>query len=88
MSIKSVQNNQALAKDFSKIEDNEIISSWKDTYASSGISSHISDFVQVPTFGCFKDQRKMHFQNNEKCIEKTWSTGGETGGIMETGFGS
>ena len=70
---------ESLAKAFTKIENNEIVSSWKDAYASSGINSHISDFIQIPTFGCFKDQRKMAFSNKEECIEKIWSIGGKTG---------
>jgi uncharacterized protein YbjT (DUF2867 family) len=70
---------EALERAFSKIENNEIVSSWKDAYASSGISSPISDFIQVPTFGCFKDQRKKKFKNREVCIDKVWSIGGRTG---------
>jgi uncharacterized protein YbjT (DUF2867 family) len=70
---------EALERAFSKIGNNEIVSSWKDAYASSGISSPISDFIQVPTFGCFKDQRKKKFKNREVCIDKVWSIGGRTG---------
>src|SRR5210317_1765387 len=70
---------ESLAKAFTKIENNEIVSSWKDAYASSGINSHISDFIQIPTFGCFKDQRKMAFSNRDECVEKIWSIGGKTG---------
>jgi uncharacterized protein YbjT (DUF2867 family) len=79
LEIKPVHYKEALSKAFSKIENNEIISSWKDAYASSGISSHISDFIQVPSFGCFKDQRKMDFKSKEQCVEKIWSIGGTTG---------
>ena len=69
----------ALKKAFAKIESNGIVSSWKDAYASSGLKSHISDFIQVPRFGCFRDVRKMHYENQEKCIEKVWSIGGVNG---------
>jgi len=70
---------ESLAKAFSKIENNEIISSWKDAYISSGMNINISDFIQVPTFGCFKDKRERAFTNREKCIQKIWSIGGENG---------
>ncbi len=79
LSVTPISYREALAKAFSKIENNEIISSWKDAYASSGMRSHISDFIQVPTFGCFIDTRKMAFQNREACIDKIWSIGGRTG---------
>ena len=79
LDIQPVHYKKALSKAFSKIENNEIVSSWKDAYASSGINSHISDFIQVPSFGCFKDQRKMNFKNKQQCVEKIWSIGGTTG---------
>lgn len=74
---KSYKDSLAMA--FSKIENNEIISSWKDSYSSSGIKINISDFIQVPSFGCFKDERRLQFQNREECINKIWSIGGQTG---------
>jgi len=79
LGVSPLSYKESLLKAFAKIESNEIVSSWKDAYASSGISSHISDFIQIPTFGCFKDQRKMEFDNREDCIEKIWSIGGQTG---------
>lgn len=69
----------ALQKAFSKIENNDIISSWKDAYASSGLKSNISDFTQVPSFGCFKDQRSKAFDNEATCVNKIWSIGGKKG---------
>lgn len=62
-----------------KIENNAILSSWKDSYASSGISFDISDFIEVPTFGCFIDKRECQINNRDFCIDKIWSIGGETG---------
>ncbi|WP_107037265.1 SDR family oxidoreductase [Brumimicrobium mesophilum] len=79
LNITPITYIEALNKAFTKIENNEIISSWKDAYSSSGLKSHISDFIQVPTFGCFKDLRKMPFADREKCIEKVWGIGGKNG---------
>ena len=79
LEVTPLSYKESLSKAFAKIKNNEIISSWKDAYASSGFSSHISDFIEIPTYGCFKDQRKMPFKNKEDCIEKIWSIGGETG---------
>ncbi|MFT7613214.1 MAG: hypothetical protein ACI9J3_002184 [Parvicellaceae bacterium] len=69
----------ALDEAFNKIESNEIVSSWKDAYASSGMDMNISDFIKVPSFGCYKDERKRDYQNKEKSIQRIWSIGGETG---------
>lgn len=69
----------ALKKAFTKIEGNEILSSWKDAYSSSGLNFNISEFVQVPTFGCFKDNRTRTIENREACIDRIWRIGGKTG---------
>jgi len=64
---------------FNKIENNEIVSSWKDAYVSSEMSINISDFINVPSYGCFKDKRRKSFHNQENCVNKIWSIGGNTG---------
>lgn len=79
LGIKPTGYREALEKAFSTIESNEIISSWKDSYSSSGISFNVSDFIEVPTFGCFVDSRKSKMANRELCRQKIWSIGGETG---------
>jgi len=79
LGIEPIAYKQALKKAFQKIQSNEIISSWKDSYVSSGINFNVSDFVKVPAFGCFVDKRKRKFINRELCLNKIWSIGGETG---------
>lgn len=79
LNIKPISYREALKKAFNKIENNTIISSWKDSYSSSGINFDISDFIKVPTFGCFIDQRIMEMENRESCLDKIWSIGGENG---------
>ncbi len=79
LGVTPISYNESLRRAFSKIESNEILSSWKDSYSSSGISFNISDFIQVPSFGCFKDSRTRSFENREVCITKIWSIGGDTG---------
>ena len=64
---------------FSKIERNEVVSSWKDAFISSNSSFNISEFIEVPTFGCFKDERTRAFEDLERTKEKIWSIGGENG---------
>ncbi len=69
----------SIEKAFNKIENNAIVSSWKDSYSSSGIDFEVSDFIEVPTFGCFIDKRSSSIENKEECLSKIWSIGGETG---------
>lgn len=79
LGIQPISYKQALKKAFDKIESNEIVSSWKDSYVSSGIYFNVSNFIKVPTYGCFTDKRKRKFNNRESCLNKIWSIGGETG---------
>lgn len=79
LGIQPISYNEALEKAFNKIDSNEIVSSWKDSYSSSGISFDISEFIKVPTFGCFIDKRTQKIQNHETSINKIWSIGGQTG---------
>jgi hypothetical protein len=79
LNIAPLDYRKALNRAFNKIENNEIISSWKDSYSSSGLNFSISEFIQVPSFGCFKDDRSRKFENRELSIEKIWSIGGKTG---------
>lgn len=71
--------HDAVQRAFSKIEENNVVSSWKDAFVSSDLRFNISDFIQVPTFGCFKDVRKASIQSRAECIRKIWSIGGRNG---------
>ncbi len=79
LDIKPLNYKESLKSAFRKIENNEIVSSWKDAYSSSGITFGISEFIQVPTYGCFKDIQKRQIENLEDCKAKIWKIGGETG---------
>ncbi|MFK8013264.1 MAG: SDR family oxidoreductase [Marinicellaceae bacterium] len=79
LNIMPISYQLALEKAFAKIESNEIMSSWKDSYSSSGIEFNISDFIKVPSFGCFVDERKLAIINREATINNIWRIGGKTG---------
>ena len=79
LNIKPISYQMSLERAFSKIERNEVVSSWKDAFISSGFNFNISEFIQVPTFGCFKDIKEKPFTSQKECINKIWSIGGENG---------
>lgn len=79
LGIKPITYRESLMKAFSKIESNEIVSSWKDAMSSGTMEIEISDFINVPSFGCFKDQREMKYDNLDTTIQKVWSIGGQGG---------
>lgn len=79
LGVNPLSYKDALKKAFNKIESNDILSSWKDAYSSSGLDFNISEFIEVPSFGCFKDNRVSAFENRTDCINKIWAIGGATG---------
>ncbi|MDC3394885.1 SDR family oxidoreductase [Flavobacteriales bacterium] len=79
LNIKPEQLESCLQKAFSKIENNQIISSWKDSFISGNMNMNISNFINVPTFGCFKDVRERSHENLENCLDRIWQIGGKKG---------
>ena len=69
----------ALDRAFRKIEANNIVSSWKDAQISGVKKFNISDFIKIPSFGCFKDIRKRKITSSKKILKKIWSIGGKNG---------
>lgn len=79
LNILPTSYDDAIRIAFTKIEHNEIASSWKDSIVSSRFDSNLSRFITVPEFGCYKDSRKIEIKNPQKILEKIWAIGGDTG---------
>jgi uncharacterized protein YbjT (DUF2867 family) len=79
LDIEPMSYQLSLERAFSKIESNEVVSSWKDAFISSSFNLNLSEFIQVPTYGCYRDIKEKVFIDRDDCINKIWSIGGETG---------
>jgi hypothetical protein len=77
--IQLVDYKLAIKMAFDKIEQNEVVSSWKDALTSNILNKGISKHIEIPTNGCFKDKRKIKIANTDKALNKIWSIGGSTG---------
>jgi uncharacterized protein YbjT (DUF2867 family) len=77
--IEPVSYEEALKLAFGKIEQNQVISSWRDAVNSQSYENGLSKLVEVPDAGCFKDRRKAKVKNLETALEHIWSIGGEKG---------
>jgi len=64
---------------FDKIEQNLVLSSWKDAQTSNIFQKGLSHFIEVPVNGCFKDERKIKIENSKPVLDKIWAIGGKTG---------
>lgn len=77
--INPFSYEEALRRTLSKVEAEEIISSWKDSFVSSGENFILSDYINIPTHGCFSDIRTKTCDSREACIERIWRIGGKNG---------
>jgi uncharacterized protein YbjT (DUF2867 family) len=80
LDVHPMTYKEAVELAFKKIEQNSIISSWKDSYVSSGkLKNYVHEFINVPEYGCFRDFKKRKVKNKEVTLNRIWAIGGETG---------
>ena len=79
LNIEPVPYKKALERAMHRIQNDRIMSSWKDSYTSSGSTIQIEKYEKVPSYGCFKDIRSSEVKDRNKCIERIWSIGGHNG---------
>ena len=80
LEVTPMTYKQAVKFAFVKIKQNSIISSWKDSYISSGkLKNYVHEFINVPKHGCYRDFKSRKIVNKEKALHKIWAIGGETG---------
>jgi uncharacterized protein YbjT (DUF2867 family) len=85
LDVQPMTYRQAVEFAFVKIKQNSIISSWKDSYISSGkLKNYVHEFINVPKHGCFKDFKKRKIKNKEQLLDNIWAIGGETGWYYAT----
>lgn len=79
LGISPIDYDTAIKLAFGKIEQNQVLSSWKDAQTSNILSGGLSKFIEVPANGCFKDIQTMKVENSSLSLEKIWRIGGKTG---------
>ncbi|MDT0622359.1 SDR family oxidoreductase [Croceitalea vernalis] len=79
LNIKTHTYEEAIAMAFKKIEQNLVISSWKDSVVSGQLDQNLEKYVQVPKFGVLKDEKKIKVEKPQHVLNNIWSIGGATG---------
>ena len=79
LNIEPVTYEEAIRRAFVRIDQNEILSSWKDAFASGIIQEGLAEHIQIPVHGCLRDERQMQVKDSKKTVEKIWRIGGEQG---------
>ena len=79
LNIHLIDYNTSIQLAFDKIEQHQVLSSWKDAQTSNILKQGITHYIEVPVNGCFKDVRKRKIENLDAAVAKIWSIGGKTG---------
>lgn len=70
----------AVDRAFSMIEQNQVKSSWIDSFSSGRMDVHLLENIEVPRHGVYSDQRVLPFDRNpEEVAENIWRIGGREG---------
>ncbi|MEX0362189.1 MAG: NAD(P)H-binding protein, partial [Allomuricauda sp.] len=77
--IETLSYPEAIDKAFKKIEQNQVVSSWKDSIASGQIKEGLEKYIQVPKYGVLVDKQSKAVKNPGQTLENIWKIGGETG---------
>jgi len=79
LDIKPTPYITAVENAFKVIQQNTIISSWKDAINTPELSDALGKHINLPHFGCFKDIRHADIVDEEITLNKIWAIGGNTG---------
>lgn len=76
---KPLTYKQAIKNAFLRIRQHLVLSSWKDSMISSNLGLSLSDFIEVPQYGCYKNVKKQKINNVDSVIQNIWTIGGDKG---------
>lgn len=79
LEIKTHTYEEAINMAFKRIEQNLVVSSWKDSMISGRLNKNLGKFIQVPKYGVLKDEKKLKVQDKERVLKNIWKIGGDNG---------
>lgn len=79
LGINLIDYNTSIKLAFDKIEQNQVLSSWKDAQTNNIFVKGISHYIEVPVNGCFLDIRSRQLRNSNETLAKIWAIGGKAG---------
>jgi uncharacterized protein YbjT (DUF2867 family) len=80
LGIELLSYKAAVQLALERTEQQLVVSSWKDSFSSSGAGRDIMNEIRVPEFGCYKDRKTRVLTNNAADVwERIWTIGGERG---------
>jgi hypothetical protein len=79
LGIKTHTYREAINMAFKKIEQNLVVSSWKDSMISGRFNKNLGKYIQVPKYGVLQDHKQLQISDPELVMRNIWKIGGENG---------
>jgi uncharacterized protein YbjT (DUF2867 family) len=79
LGIRTHTYEEAIDMAFEKIEQNLVVSSWKDSMVSGRFDQNLERYIQVPKFGVLTDKKQLAIGDREAVLDRIWKIGGDTG---------
>ncbi len=80
LDIHPISYKAAVSLAFQEIEQNNVASSWKDSFVSSLKNSSLREHLEVPVNGCLTDERQVPIKTDvDRVVDNIWAIGGSRG---------
>ena len=80
LNIELLPYKAAVQLAFEKIDQQMVLSSWKDAFISSNSNIDVLKYIEVPAHGIYKDLKWREIgDKSEKVLSNIWSIGGQKG---------
>lgn len=81
LDLKTLGYHEAVQLAFDKIEQNLVVSSWKDALVTTSRLGSLEQYVNVPKYGCFKDEKSLEVltTDSDRIWQNILSIGGDRG---------
>lgn len=79
LGIKLIGYDDAIRLAFDKIEQNQVLSSWKDAQTSDLLHKGLTQYMEVPVNGCYVEVRKSPIDDEQRVLQNIWKIGGKQG---------
>jgi len=79
LGIEMISYEEAVTMAFDKIAQHHVSSSWTDALSSHVLEEGISKLIEVPSYGCYKSFKEVHFIDEHQVLDRIWNIGGENG---------
>lgn len=79
LGLQTYTYEEAIKMAFKRIEQNLVVSSWKDSMVSGRFNTSLEKYIQVPKFGVLRDEKKIKIEDQKRVLDNIWKIGGETG---------